>query len=139
MTLTIALNIVVLLTEVIYNDKSARPLSFEESVSSGFSLLKSYNVDVSDLNKYIKICDSFFLAIYLVEFCLKVYCDPTGYWKGKGNIMDFIILVVSFVQMTISKQSDSAAQNSAANSVKMVRISVNVKGKKYVISYRISL
>ena len=138
MTLTIALNIVVLLTEVIYNDKSARPLSFEESVSSGFSLLKSYNVDVSDLNKYIKICDSFFLAIYLVEFCLKVYCDPTGYWKGKGNIMDFIILVVSFVQMTISKQSDSAAQNSAANSVKMVRISVNVKGKKYVISYRIS-
>ena len=89
MTLTIALNILVLIVEVVFTDKRAQPLSLDQiSPDNSFSALSAFNVDHIDQNKYIVICDSIFLSFYLVEFILKIYCEPIGYWYLKSNIMD---------------------------------------------------
>ncbi|KAJ4454667.1 putative cation channel sperm-associated protein 3 [Paratrimastix pyriformis] len=39
-----------------------------------------------------------FLVLYTIEFVLKLYCAPLGYWKSNFNKFDFIILGTSFLQ-----------------------------------------
>lgn len=39
-----------------------------------------------------------FLFLYTVEFALKVYCEPVGYWRSGYNRFDFFILVASYMQ-----------------------------------------
>ena len=41
-----------------------------------------------------------FLAIYSLEFVLKVYAEPINYWLSAYNLFDFIVLVISGVQVT---------------------------------------
>lgn len=38
-----------------------------------------------------------FLGIYLLEFVLKVYADPLGYWKHFYNLFDLALLVALVV------------------------------------------
>ena len=57
MTLVIALNIIVLVTEVIYNTTGADSVSFErqpQELSRFISWLRAFNVDKTDLALYIK-------------------------------------------------------------------------------------
>lgn len=50
-------------------------------------------------NKHIfQIVDELFLSIYTVEFLLKVYAEPKGYWKSSYNRFDFLILFISYIQ-----------------------------------------
>ncbi|KAI8801434.1 Ion transport protein-domain-containing protein [Cladochytrium replicatum] len=42
--------------------------------------------------------DLFFLAVYVVEFVLKIYVEPIGYWKEAYNRFDAVILFVSLGQ-----------------------------------------
>jgi cation channel sperm-associated protein 3 len=42
--------------------------------------------------------DELFLSIYTVEFFLKLYAEPKGYWKSSYNRFDFLILFISYIQ-----------------------------------------
>ena len=48
--------------------------------------------------KLFQIVDELFLSIYTVEFFLKVYAEPRGYWKSSYNRFDFLILFISYIQ-----------------------------------------
>ena len=45
-----------------------------------------------------RIVDELFLSIYTVEFVLKLYAEPKGYWKSSYNRFDFLILFISYIQ-----------------------------------------
>lgn len=45
-----------------------------------------------------QIVDELFLSIYTVEFILKLYAEPKGYWKSSYNRFDFLILFISYIQ-----------------------------------------
>ena len=48
--------------------------------------------------KLFQIVDELFLSVYTVEFILKVYAEPRGYWKSSYNRFDFLILFISYIQ-----------------------------------------
>ena len=50
-----------------------------------------------------KALDEFFLAIYTMEFLMKLYAEPKGYWKSSYNIFDFSILALSYVQVIMDE------------------------------------
>lgn len=50
-----------------------------------------------------KALDEFFLAIYTMEFLMKLYAEPRGYWKSSYNKFDFSILALSYVQVIMHK------------------------------------
>eukprot|EP00741_Cyanophora_paradoxa_P021922 tig00021428_g21160.t1 len=41
--------------------------------------------------------DSFSIAVYCVEFLLKMYVSPSGYWRNAYNRFDFVILCLSLL------------------------------------------
>lgn len=47
---------------------------------------------------FFDIADLVFLVIYSVEFLLKLFVEPIGYWKNSYNRFDFLILALSYVQ-----------------------------------------
>ena len=53
----------------------------------------------SKYKDWFTISDYVFLAIYSLEFLLKVYAEPIGYWLSAYNIFDFVVLVISGVQV----------------------------------------
>eukprot|EP00063_Salmo_salar_P078901 XP_014053736.1 PREDICTED: cation channel sperm-associated protein 3 isoform X1 [Salmo salar] len=57
---------------------------------------------------FFEIADEFFMAIYTMEFLMKVYVNPGVYWKNGYNVFDAIILVISFIPM-FSDGGDSSA------------------------------
>ena len=68
--------------------------------------LKKNNVD------FFFILDELFLAVYTVEFILKVYAEPKKYWKNGYNLFDFLVLALSISQsvMTIIGMGTSGLQ-----------------------------
>lgn len=55
-----------------------------------FSQSNRLAVDASNLT---------FLSVYFMEFLLKVYAHPRGYWRNGFNRFDFIILLFSIFQV----------------------------------------
>ena len=51
--------------------------------------------------KAFQICDEIFLSIYTVEFLLKLYAEPKGYWRSSYNRFDFLILFISYIQVIL--------------------------------------
>lgn len=51
---------------------------------------------------FFEATDNIFLGIYLLEFVLKLYAEPLGYWKSYYNLFDFTVLVISFLQSTLT-------------------------------------
>ncbi|KAL0235532.1 hypothetical protein GEMRC1_002114 [Eukaryota sp. GEM-RC1] len=45
----------------------------------------------------MSIMDALFLAIYFVEFVLKIYALKKGYWANNYNKFDFFVLLISFL------------------------------------------
>jgi len=50
-----------------------------------------------------KALDELFLAVYTMEFLMKLYAEPRGYWKSSYNKFDFSILALSYVQVIMHK------------------------------------
>lgn len=50
-----------------------------------------------------KILDEFFLSIYTMEFLMKIYAEPSSYWKSSYNIFDFTILLTSYIQVIMDE------------------------------------
>ena len=46
--------------------------------------------------------DNTFLSIYTMEFILKIYAEPIRYWDSGYNIFDFLVLVLSYTQISIT-------------------------------------
>ncbi|XP_014669434.1 PREDICTED: cation channel sperm-associated protein 3-like [Priapulus caudatus] len=58
------------------------------------------------------IADEVFLAIYTVEFILKIYAEPKNYWKSSYNLFDVTVLAISWIQMGLSQiESDSGGND----------------------------
>ena len=50
---------------------------------------------------YFEVADNAFLGVYVVEFFLKIYAEPLGYWKNYYNLFDFGVLIMSLVQSVV--------------------------------------
>ena len=62
----------------------------------------------------LKKLDNFFLAIYTFEFLVKMYVSPTAYFTNAFCLFDFLILVLSWVDLiTTQTMTDSASGNLA--------------------------
>ncbi len=46
---------------------------------------------------FLTAVDNIFLGIYVLEFVIKLYAEPLGYWRNYYNLFDFTILVISVV------------------------------------------
>jgi hypothetical protein len=47
------------------------------------------------------VADNVFFSVYLLEFLLKLYAEPVGYWKNPYNLFDLFVLVLLFVQVAL--------------------------------------
>ncbi|XP_055036315.2 uncharacterized protein [Misgurnus anguillicaudatus] len=58
---------------------------------------------------FSKVTDGFFLLMYVVEFFMKVYIDPQGYWRNPLNILSSIVVMLSciFVFLGITTHNTS--------------------------------
>ena len=45
------------------------------------------------------MADEIFMAIYTMEFVMKVYVEPLEYWKSGYNVFDAVILLMSYIPM----------------------------------------
>ncbi|KAI8834897.1 Ion transport protein-domain-containing protein [Chytridium lagenaria] len=61
----------------------------------------STQIDFNTPNIY-HLLNLTYLAIYTLEFSLKCYINPIGYWRTSKNIFDFIILILSLSQWIIA-------------------------------------
>ncbi|KAG9393235.1 Cation Channel Sperm Associated 3 CatSper3 [Carpediemonas membranifera] len=50
---------------------------------------------------WFDMMDAIYLAIYTVEFLLKIGATPIAYWKSGFNLFDFFVLIISYVQFAI--------------------------------------
>ncbi|XP_055338643.1 cation channel sperm-associated protein 3-like [Paramacrobiotus metropolitanus] len=69
----------------------------------------------------IKVLNDIFLAVYTIEFFVKIYVDPTGYWKNGFNLFDFIVLIFTWVDFAVTV-SASSQNSSQFGFVKVLRI-----------------
>jgi len=65
----------------------------------------------------VHVLDEIFLAIYYLEFLMKVYAQPVGYWRDRYNVFNWIILVLS----TVMRVLKAFSTGSGAVSVAMLR------------------
>ena len=66
----------------------------------GFETVEEYKQAHSDV---LKALDEFFLTIYTMEFLMKLYAEPRGYWKSSYNIFEFSILELSYGQVIMDE------------------------------------
>ena len=57
----------------------------------------------------LKALDNVFLAVYTLEFLVKMYVSPTAYFTNGFNIFDFIVLILSWVDLIMSLTSSGAS------------------------------
>lgn len=67
--------------------------------------VKDNRTGSSSVPEALQILDLIYLALYTVEFILKVYVAPVRYWKSSYNQFDFFILAVSYLQWIIGMMS----------------------------------
>ncbi|XP_020600933.1 cation channel sperm-associated protein 3-like [Orbicella faveolata] len=70
------------------------------SLAIGFETVEEWKTAYT--NEF-KALDEFFLAIYTMEFLMKLYAEPKGYWKSSYNRFDFSILALSYVQVIMDE------------------------------------
>ncbi|KAF6030875.1 CATSPER3 [Bugula neritina] len=62
--------------------------------------------DYRERLKYvIFIADEVFLAVYCLEFLMKLYAEPIGYWKSWFNIFDLTVLTITMVAKILRAQN----------------------------------
>ena len=66
----------------------------------GFETVEEWKVPHTNV---FKALDELFLAIYTMEFLMKLYAEPRGYWKSSYNRFDFSILALSYVQVIMDE------------------------------------
>ncbi|XP_064642513.1 cation channel sperm-associated protein 3-like [Lineus longissimus] len=69
-------------------------------VLNAFAMALETDISLSELvgPDFFSVLDQIFLAIYTVEFIMKIYAEPKEYWRSFYNLFDFFVLVMSYVQ-----------------------------------------
>jgi cation channel sperm-associated protein 3 len=57
------------------------------------------NAAVPDEFEYLNLI---YLAVYTLEFILKIYVEPRRYWKSGYDKFDFVILAISYFQWIVT-------------------------------------
>lgn len=80
-------------------------------------MMLEVNDSYEDLRPLYSTFDIVFLTIYSVEFAIKVYAEPLGYWKSLSNRFDFFVLFISYFQVLMDEinleDSDTASWTGA--------------------------
>ncbi len=67
------------------------------------------------------ILNKVFLVIYTVEFLLKLYAEPVGYWKSTYNRFDFAVLALSYVQVLLDNLKVIQVDEGALKILRLLR------------------
>jgi cation channel sperm-associated protein 3 len=54
-----------------------------------------------DYGTLLSAANTIFLTVYTMEFAIKVYVEPLGYWRSGFNVFDFMILVFAYFNVAI--------------------------------------
>jgi cation channel sperm-associated protein 3 len=65
--------------------------------------------------------DYFFLALYSVEFILKIYAEPKNYWKSTYNLFDILVLALSFVQGSMEWMQEEGDVDERLGALRVLR------------------
>ncbi|XP_062398098.1 cation channel sperm-associated protein 3-like [Sardina pilchardus] len=84
------------------------------------ALETDYRIKYAMFNIF-ETCDEFFMAIYTMEFVMKVYVEPVDYWKSGYNVFDAVILFLSFIPW-ITTQSGGTSSLSSISAFRAVRV-----------------
>lgn len=53
--------------------------------------------------------DELFLGIYTLEFIMKIYAEPVRYFYSSYNLFDLLVLLISYVQVSLSSRSSNVS------------------------------
>lgn len=67
------------------------------------------------------LLENVLLGIYTTEFAVKVAAQPFKFWKSKFNVFDFVVLLISLVQLPI-QYSSSNVSPVVQNVLKLCRV-----------------
>ncbi|OQV13933.1 putative Cation channel sperm-associated protein 3 [Hypsibius exemplaris] len=59
----------------------------------------------------LKVLDYIFLAVYTIEFLVKMYVSPTAYFTNGFNLFDFFVLVMSWVDVIVTQTAAGSTSN----------------------------
>ncbi|XP_076132857.1 cation channel sperm-associated protein 3-like [Alosa pseudoharengus] len=87
------------------------------------ALETDYSIKYTMFN-FFEMSDEFFMAIYAMEFVVKVYVEPYGYWTSGYNVFDAAILFLSFIPWftTEGGGTSSLSSISAFRSIRAFRV-----------------
>ncbi|KAJ3153714.1 hypothetical protein HK101_001719 [Irineochytrium annulatum] len=81
--------------------------------------------------------DLVFLAVYLIEFLLKVYVEPVGYWRNSYNRFDCVILALCIVQWALSNIYVNIENNSLFSVMRGLRALRAFRGISFTRSLQV--
>uniref|UniRef100_A0A4W3HBM0 Ion transport domain-containing protein n=1 Tax=Callorhinchus milii TaxID=7868 RepID=A0A4W3HBM0_CALMI len=58
--------------------------------------------------EFFDVMEQFFLAIYIMEFLLKIYAEPIKYWKAGSNTFAFMVLLLCLVERFLTNEQKRA-------------------------------
>merc|ERR1712168_1422704 len=67
------------------------------------------------LSNPMETLDAIFLAVYVVEMVLKIYVYHTDYFKKSWDLLDFVIVCVSFVDVYVGVKISVEVASSRGN------------------------
>ncbi|XP_033114150.1 cation channel sperm-associated protein 3-like [Anneissia japonica] len=67
------------------------------------------------------VTDEIFLAIYTLEFILKIYAEPIRYFYSSYNLFDLFVLVISYVQVILVNVATGSTNLSALRVLRALR------------------
>uniref|UniRef100_F6SP61 Ion transport domain-containing protein n=2 Tax=Ciona intestinalis TaxID=7719 RepID=F6SP61_CIOIN len=74
------------------------------------------------MKPYFPAADIAFLAIYSIEFVVKIYAEPIQYWTTWSNRFDFFILLISYMQVLVDQFfADASKEASWTGALPMLR------------------
>lgn len=87
----------------------------------------------------LKNLDNFFLAVYTFEFLVKMYVSPTAYFTNGFCLFDFLILVLSWVDLitTLTVTSSSAQSLSGLRVLRILRTLRALRAISFVPSLQV--
>ncbi|XP_062309626.1 cation channel sperm-associated protein 3-like [Osmerus eperlanus] len=72
---------------------------------------------------FFELSDNFFMAVYTMEFLMKVYVEPKQFWTNGYNVFDVIILVVSLIPTFVGeKKADSLTSLRIVRACRSLRV-----------------
>ena len=82
--------------------------------TNSIMIMVEFSADEEIDDPIFSALNTLFITIYTLEFALKLYAQPVMYWKSGYNILDFMLLLVSYFSV-IQDMLASDLEDGAAN------------------------